>query len=124
MDQQLRHPSLADSSAGVGHCGIGLRFAPGEATRRARGVRSEWDRGCRHHRHSRRFTVPVLDASSTHPEASLTVWDASSSRLTLFIMLLAVVVFLPVVLVYTGFVLRVMRGRVRLAEVERREALY
>jgi cyd operon protein YbgT len=46
--------------------------------------------------------------SSTHPEASLTVWDASSSRLTLFI----VVVFLPVVLVYTGFVLRVMRGRV------------
>ena len=67
---------------------------------------------------------PFLMPSSTHPEASLTVWDASSSRLTLFIMLLAVVVFLPVVLVYTGFVLRVMRGRVRLAEVERREALY
>jgi cytochrome d ubiquinol oxidase subunit II len=67
---------------------------------------------------------PFLLPSSTHPSASLTVWDASSSRLTLFIMLVAVVVFLPVVLAYTGFVLRVMRGRVRLADVERHEALY
>ena len=67
---------------------------------------------------------PFLLPSSTQPAASLTVWDASSSRMTLFIMLLAVVVFLPVVLVYTGFVLRVMRGRVRLADVERHEARY
>jgi cytochrome bd ubiquinol oxidase subunit II len=67
---------------------------------------------------------PFLLPSSTQPAASLTVWDASSSRLTLFIMLLAVVVFLPVVLLYTGFVLRVMRGRVRLADVERHEAGY
>jgi cytochrome d ubiquinol oxidase subunit II len=67
---------------------------------------------------------PFLMPSSTHPAASLTVWDASSSRLTLFIMLLAVIVFLPVVLAYTSFVLRVMRGRVRLEDVERREALY
>jgi cytochrome bd ubiquinol oxidase subunit II len=67
---------------------------------------------------------PFLLPSSTHPSASLTVWDASSSRLTLFIMLVAVVVFLPVVLAYTGFVLRVMGGRVRLADVERHEALY
>lgn len=67
---------------------------------------------------------PFLMPSSTHPAARLTVWDASSSRLTLFIMLLAVVVFLPVVLGYTGFVLRVMRGRVRFADVERPEALY
>ena len=60
---------------------------------------------------------PFLMPSSTHPGASLTVRDASSSRLTLFIMLLAVVVFLPVVL-------RVMRGRVRFEDVERHEALY
>jgi cytochrome bd ubiquinol oxidase subunit II len=32
---------------------------------------------------------PFLMPSSTHPSASLTVWDASSSRLTLFIILLA-----------------------------------
>ena len=67
---------------------------------------------------------PFLLPSSTQPAASLTVWDASSSRMTLFIMLLAVIVFLPIVLLYTGFVLRVMRGRVRLADVERHEAHY
>jgi cytochrome bd ubiquinol oxidase subunit II len=67
---------------------------------------------------------PFLLPSSTEPLASLTVWDASSSRLTLFIMLLAVVIFLPVVLLYTGFALRVMRGPVRLADVERHEPGY
>ena len=67
---------------------------------------------------------PFLVPSSTHPAASLTVWDASSIRLTLFIMLLAVVVFLPVVLTDTGFVMRVMRGRVRLEDVRCHEALY
>ncbi len=67
---------------------------------------------------------PFLMPSSTHPEASLTVWDASSSQATLFIMLLATVIFLPIVLAYTGFVLRVMRGPVRLADVERRDSRY
>jgi len=67
---------------------------------------------------------PFLMPSSTHPEASLTVWDASSSARTLFIMLVAVIVFLPVVLIYTGIVLRVMRGRVHLVDVERRESHY
>ena len=67
---------------------------------------------------------PFLLPSSTQPSASLTVWDASSSRLTLFIMLLAVAVLLPVVLFYTAFALRVMRGRGRLADVERHEARY
>ena len=67
---------------------------------------------------------PFLLPSSSHPEASLTVWDSSSSPLTLFIMLIAVVVFLPIVLVYTGWALRVMRGPVRLADVERAEDRY
>jgi cytochrome bd ubiquinol oxidase subunit II len=67
---------------------------------------------------------PFLLPSSTHAESSLTVWDASSSPLTLSIMLIAVLVFLPVVLVYTGIALRVMRGRVHLAEVERRSSHY
>ncbi len=67
---------------------------------------------------------PFLLPSSTHPAASLTVWDASSSRLTLFIMLLAVIVFLPIVLAYTAFVLRVMRGRVRLDDVRSGETPY
>ncbi|WP_343713180.1 cytochrome d ubiquinol oxidase subunit II [Inquilinus sp.] len=60
---------------------------------------------------------PFLLPSSLDPNASLTVWDASSSRLTLAIMLGATVVFLPVVLAYTAWVYRVLRGRVTLAYV-------
>jgi cytochrome d ubiquinol oxidase subunit II len=67
---------------------------------------------------------PFLMPSSTHPEASLTVWDSSSSHLTLFIMLIVVLIFLPIIILYTGFVLRVMRGPVRIADVERHESLY
>ena len=55
---------------------------------------------------------PFLLPSSIDLAASLTVWDASSSHLTLFIMLIATIVFLPIVLLYTGFVFRVMRGTV------------
>lgn len=60
---------------------------------------------------------PFLLPSSLDPNASLTVWDASSSRLTLAIMLGATLVFLPVVLAYTAWVYRVLRGRVTLAYV-------
>ncbi len=38
---------------------------------------------------------PFLMPSSTHPNHGLTVWDASSSAHTLFIMLVAVLVLLP-----------------------------
>ena len=61
---------------------------------------------------------PFLLPSSLDPNASLTVWDSSSSRSTLLFMLIAVVVFLPIVLAYTAFVYRVLRGRVTLAYVE------
>ena len=67
---------------------------------------------------------PFLLPSSSDLQSSLTVWDASSSRLTLFIMLLATVVFLPIVLFYTGWVIRVLRGRVPLQHVERSERVY
>ncbi|MEI2417816.1 cytochrome d ubiquinol oxidase subunit II [Orrella sp. JC864] len=55
---------------------------------------------------------PFILPSSADPRASLTVWDASSSHGTLWIMLLATLVFLPIVTVYTGWVYRVMRGKV------------
>lgn len=55
---------------------------------------------------------PFLFPSSSDPKSSLTVWDSSSSQMTLFIMLIATVVFLPIVLIYTGWVIRVLRGRV------------
>jgi cytochrome d ubiquinol oxidase subunit II len=55
---------------------------------------------------------PFLLPSSINPNVSLTVWDASSSHLTLFVMLLATVVFLPLIPAYTAWVYRVMRGKV------------
>ena len=67
---------------------------------------------------------PFLMPSSTHPDQGLTVWDASSSPLTLFIMLLAVLVFLPVVLAYTAWVYHVLKGRITLEHIRRETGLY
>jgi cytochrome bd ubiquinol oxidase subunit II len=61
---------------------------------------------------------PFLMPSSSEPGSSLTVWDASSSHRTLWIMLLATGVFLPIVLAYTAWVYRVLRGPVTVAQVE------
>jgi cytochrome d ubiquinol oxidase subunit II len=55
---------------------------------------------------------PFILPSSIDPRSSLTVWDASSSHLTLFIMLLVTVIFLPVVVAYTAWVYRVLWGKV------------
>ena len=62
---------------------------------------------------------PFLMPSDIAPGASLTVWDASSSRLTLFVMLVATVLLLPIVLVYTAIVFRAMRGVVTADLVEK-----
>jgi cytochrome bd ubiquinol oxidase subunit II len=67
---------------------------------------------------------PFLMPSSTHPDQGLTVWDASSSAHTLFIMLLAVAILLPVVLAYTAWVFRALRGRITLEEIRRHTGLY
>jgi cytochrome d ubiquinol oxidase subunit II len=61
---------------------------------------------------------PFLLPSSSQPGDSLTIWDASSSRLTLEIMLGAVILFLPIVILYTGIVYRVMRGPVTREQIE------
>jgi cytochrome bd ubiquinol oxidase subunit II len=55
---------------------------------------------------------PFIMPSSLEPAHSLTVWDASSSRTTLLIMLIAVLILLPIVLTYTAWVYRVLRGRI------------
>jgi cytochrome d ubiquinol oxidase subunit II len=68
---------------------------------------------------------PFLLPSSSHPGSSLTVWDASSSHRTLGIMLIAVIVFLPIVLAYTSWVYHVLRGPVTSAYIEsNRETSY
>ena len=44
---------------------------------------------------------PFILPSSTHPDHSLTIWDAASSELTLSIMLFATLLFIPIILIYT-----------------------
>ncbi len=61
---------------------------------------------------------PIILPSSSTPSASLAVWDASSSQLTLGIMLGATLVFLPIILLYTTWVIRVMRGPVTVQEIK------
>jgi cytochrome d ubiquinol oxidase subunit II len=67
---------------------------------------------------------PFLMPSSARPDHGLTVWDASSSARTLFLMLVVVGVFLPVVVAYTAWVFRVLRGRITLEEIRRHVGLY
>ncbi len=55
---------------------------------------------------------PFILPSSSHPNQSLVVWDSSSSQLTLLIMLVATVIFLPIILMYTAWIYRVLRGKV------------
>ncbi|MGG7565219.1 cytochrome d ubiquinol oxidase subunit II [Rhodovulum sp. DZ06] len=55
---------------------------------------------------------PFILPSTLNPDASLTVWDASSSHLTLFVMLGATVIFMPLILLYTAWVYRVLWGKV------------
>jgi cytochrome d ubiquinol oxidase subunit II len=67
---------------------------------------------------------PFLLPSSVDPQSSLTVWDASSSQLTLFVMLCAAIVFLPIILIYTSWVFRVMRGPVTTASLNKNPNAY
>jgi cytochrome d ubiquinol oxidase subunit II len=67
---------------------------------------------------------PFIMPSSTNPDESLTVWDASSSAKTLAIMLIAVIIFLPIVLAYTAWVYRVLRGRISLEAIRRHVGPY
>lgn len=55
---------------------------------------------------------PFILPSSVDPNASLTVWNASSSHTTLFVMLIVTAVLLPIVLLYTAWAFKVMWGRV------------
>ena len=55
---------------------------------------------------------PFILPSSLDPRASLTVWDSSSSHLTLFIMLVVSSVFIPLIVAYTSWVYKVLWGKV------------
>ncbi len=67
---------------------------------------------------------PFLLPSRLDPHSSLTVWDASSSRGTLQLMLVVTAVLMPIIIIYTSWVYRVMRGRVTLAHVRKTHGGY
>ena len=58
---------------------------------------------------------PFVMPSSSVPAASLTAWDSVSSHLTLGLMLAVTIVFVPLIVLYTGWAYRVMRGKVTTA---------
>lgn len=55
---------------------------------------------------------PFIMPSSSDPRSSLTIWDAVSSHSTLQIMFWMVVIFLPIIVAYTSWVYRVLRGKI------------
>ncbi|MCC0031329.1 MAG: cytochrome d ubiquinol oxidase subunit II, partial [Brucellaceae bacterium] len=68
---------------------------------------------------------PFILPSSIHPDSSLTVWDASSSHQTLFVMLVVTVIFMPLILAYTAWVYKVLWGKVTEADVtEHSDSVY
>jgi len=67
---------------------------------------------------------PFLMPSSLDPRSSLTVWDASSSQSTLGLMLFVTAILLPIVVAYTSWVFRVMRGRVSLEHIRKSHGMY
>lgn len=71
------------------------------------------------------FTMfPFLLPSSSHPDMSLTVWDASSSRTTLYIMFWSTLFLLPIVLTYVAWAYRVMRGKVNAEYLKKESSSY
>ncbi|KPF53462.1 MULTISPECIES: cytochrome d ubiquinol oxidase subunit II [unclassified Novosphingobium] len=67
---------------------------------------------------------PFILPSSIDPRSSLTVWNASSSHMTLFIMLIVTVIFLPMVLGYTAWVMKMLGGRITLRDVQTNPDFY
>ena len=62
---------------------------------------------------------PFVLPSSTAPDVSLTAYDAVSSHRTLNLMFIAVAVLLPIVLAYTTWAYRVLRGKITEEKIQR-----
>lgn len=61
---------------------------------------------------------PFILPSTVDPRFSLTVWDSSSSHMTLFIMLVSTAIFMPLILAYTAWVYKVLWGKVDAKAIE------
>lgn len=64
---------------------------------------------------------PFVLPSSLDPSSSLTIWDGAASHRTLTLMFWAVVILLPIVMLYTSWAYRVTRGKVTVDKVRETE---
>ena len=55
---------------------------------------------------------PFILPNNLNPSQSLTLWDSSSSQKTLEVMFFSALIFVPIVLLYTSWVYRVLRGKI------------
>jgi cytochrome d ubiquinol oxidase subunit II len=61
---------------------------------------------------------PFVLPSSTAPSHSLTAWDCVSSQRTLWVMFWVALIMTPIVIAYTGWAYRIMRGKITVARIE------
>jgi cytochrome d ubiquinol oxidase subunit II len=61
---------------------------------------------------------PFMLPSSLSAVSSLTIWDASASHYTMKMLLAATIVFMPIVIAYTSWVYRIMRGKVTVGQIQ------
>ena len=62
--------------------------------------------------------LPLLMPSSFDPNVSLTIWDATSSQLTLQVMTILACIFVPTILLYTSWCYYKMFGRIDARYIE------
>lgn len=67
---------------------------------------------------------PFILPSSSDMSASLLVWNGSSSKATLEIMLFSTVIFMPLILIYTSWVFWVLRGKVTKDSISKNDQAY
>ncbi len=68
---------------------------------------------------------PFILPSSSHPVSSLTMWDCTSSQMTLQVMFIVTLIFLPIVLIYTSWAYKVMSGKLTASYIkENDKSLY
>ncbi|WP_298264854.1 cytochrome d ubiquinol oxidase subunit II [Acidocella sp.] len=60
---------------------------------------------------------PFLMPSSSNPDQSLTVWNATGSEYNLGWMLFFALLFTPIIIAYTSWCFYVMRGKVRIGDI-------
>jgi cytochrome d ubiquinol oxidase subunit II len=61
---------------------------------------------------------PFLIPSNISLNTSLTIWDASASQKTLLFLLWGTLIFLPIVLIYTQWVFKILRGKVTTEQIQ------